>query len=440
MVLGELLQDVWNSNGKEDNVSSVDFPQGAQFLLFKEKKTQSMDARVKMLTDPNGFCPAETLAGQQALVRAAGESMVENRQLVEGFEGIVGPTAVNEKNARELAAATARNANFKTRLSQYTGAQEDLMKRTQSFVDAGDKGNPYAGQNVRLANGQVGYVTDRGFYKWYDGAEGAPGRQKWENSTWGQRGCPAGVTDVTATSDKFNVQGTVIESDPPIWVGSGMKPGQPCGQEGTNIQVTQMLQPDRVNTKYEGCYEDVRVLAAQPDLGVHVTEAQCRTRAADLGKHVYAYRNTSAAATCPDGMVAYGDGSACKDNGTRSQKMQTCAIRGNAGLPRCAAPGIQQAWCGVGDNLDQAKSGGIATRPVTSSTLVGKPGAISGGLLNNGQVGVTTVQASSAAPFGSASLTTSLEAVPGCDPAYGGYINTSNSVASYGVNCNSGYY
>ena len=342
MVLGELLSSLWSSKEKEEKEEkpkqgSIDFPQGAKLLQYRQKKIQRLDNRSRMMTDPNGFSQIDTLQGQRALNRAAGQNMDSNLTLVEGFSGMLGPTDANKRNEEDLIDLRQSEDTFNRKLSNYATAHQTLMDKTHSFITSTDTSNPYANKNVRLADGEIGYVNARGTYKWY------PSQQVF-NETAGKNGCPAYYASVDVKSNNYNVPGSTINTSPELSVGTPMIAGQSCGSEGRNIYVTQMANSRDITPKLEGCYKTNSNdgMVFQKDLGDQVSVATCKTRASDLGYSTFSLRD---------------DGTGC-------------------------------SRCYVGNNSENAKTAGIATREVTSYSLVQSPDANSSGLLRNGQIGV----------------------------------------------------
>ena len=387
MVLGDLIKSMWESTEEpEQTQGAVAFPQGAQFLEYQRMKTQRLQRRTAMLTDANGYDLNHTYAGQAALRSAAAESMSQNQTLVEGFEGMAGPTAANARNALDLAAVTATEDRFNQKLSNYATAHKSLMDKTQRFVTTTAQGNKYANQNIRLGDGAIGYVNDRGFFRWY-------GNMDIVNQTIGKNGCPADIANVSVlpvNPSDVRTPGATIPTDPPLFVAEPMRAGQPCGSAGKNLQVGAVSGPE-APANFAGCYasgSDAQTgLDYQTDMGRLATYEGCKTRAYDLGKSAFTLR---------DG----GEGS---------------------------------SMCYVGSSVDSAKSAGLATRNIVSYNVVSgtSPGAsaTSGGVLRNGTIGImngSQVVASSGPT-----------AIDGCDPFSGASVNTSNTVASYGLNCNS---
>lgn len=382
MVLGDLIKSMWKSTEEpEQKHGAIDFPQGAQFLEYQRMKTQRLQNRSSMLTTANGYDIDHTYAGQASLKSVAAESMAENQKLIESFTGMAGPTAANARNAQDLAEVTSMEDRFNRKVSNYATAHKSLMDKTQRFVTTTAKGNRYANQNIRLGDGSVGYVNDRGFFRLYPSTDV-------QNATIGKNGCPADIANVSVLPENpsdVRTPGATIPTDPPLFVAEPMHAGQPCGNAGKNLQVAAVAGPGS-SSDFQGCYasgsDSQTGLEYQSDIGRYATYEGCKTRAYDLGKRAFTLR---------DG----GEGT---------------------------------SMCYVGDSVSTAKSAGLATKNIASYNVV-QGGATSGGLLRNGTIGILngTQVVASGGPA----------AVEGCDPFSGASINTANTVATYGANCNS---
>ena len=382
MVFGELLSSLWNmndndkvnvkDNDKDTTINEgVDLPQGVQLLKYRSNKIQRLEKQTNMLSASNGYSDNENMFRNQEL----GWSSPGN---IEGFTGMIGPTAANKRNEQELAELRKTEDAFNKKMSNYATAQQTLMDKARSFITSTDSSNKFANKNVRLANGEIGYVNSHGIYKWY------PSKEIFD-STAGNNGCPSSYVNVDVESNNYNMPGSSINTNPKLNVGTFMTQGQSCGREGRNIYATQSANTRDVVPRWEGCYKTSSNdgMVFQKDLGEKVSVATCKTRAADLGYSIFSLR----------------------DNGT----------------------GCSQ--CYIGNDINTAKTGGVATKAVTSYSFVQSPDAVVSGLLRNGQVGVgkDAMQVTS--------MKTQFNAVPGCLPNTGAEINTNTLVGTYGANC-----
>jgi hypothetical protein len=303
---------------------------------------------------------------------------------IEEFDSDIPKHIKDEQEAREKE-MTIMLDDRNRKLSDYSNKHKNLLEKTVSFLDATAKNNRYSGSNIRFTNGTIGYVTQKGYFKHY------PSWNIFKNTS-GKNGCPTNWEQLDIYfRPEYHKEGSVIPTDPPLIVGAPMTTAQPCGKEGRNIQVT-TIAPKNSPFSYRGCYEAApksTQMEFQSDLGSKSTFSNCKTRAHDRGYNVFAMR----------------DGS---DSGSK---------------------------CYIGKNLNSAKSNGIATRRNVSYQLlpnnVYKNQQMKGGLMKNGQIGV--------GPRNTGPVNwqvTRFTPNTRCHKELGGYVNTNNTTASYGVNCN----
>lgn len=290
-----------------------------------------------------------------------------NYTLIEEFSGIQKIDEQNEKDHEELQGTVDE---FNRALSKYSTSHRALLDKANRFVET-TSNNKYSGKNVRLKDGTMGYVTERGFFKEY------PSKTIMD-STAGKNGCPSSsyITNIDAISN-----GETISSDPELIVGTPMISNQPCGNEGTNIEVTSM-QSD-TTPSWQGCYTYVEGsgLEYQSDLSNSATLRSCKTRAQDLGYSVFSL-----------------------SNGTK-----------------------ESSKCYVGNDIKSATSGGVSTKRLVSYEVL-KGNGSKGGILMNGQLGLATGNKDNF-------TIRKFKGDDKCDVNKGGFLNKSDTIATYGANC-----
>ena len=158
-------------------------------------------------------------------------------------------------------------------------------------------------------------------------------------------------------------------------------------ERNKNIYAVQGQNPDDIHPKWKGCYAGGKGLVYQEDMGNNATLSACKTRASDLGYSNFALTN----------------------NSNTNIDMNNNASK-----------------CYVGNSSDDNTSS--ANKTMVSYAFTQNKDATMGGLLKNGQIGTFNNTISTG-------LITDSPSVPGCDADVGGFINTKNSVASYGANC-----
>lgn len=133
--------------------------------------------------------------------------------------------------------------------SAYTKTYSHLSDVFVSDLKSMIQPNPYSNKNLSL-NGNIGYVTNSGVYKWYPNVDTF-------NNTAGNNGCPNTNTIINKplTIDNYNQTGTQIKQiSPNLVVGTKMQSGQSCGNEGSNVFVTSIL--NNPKSTYLGCFAD----------------------------------------------------------------------------------------------------------------------------------------------------------------------------------------
>ena len=291
-----------------------------------------------------------------------------NYTQIESFSGV---KQIDEQNEKDLKELQRMDDEFNRALSKYSTSQHTIMDKISRFVKTTSSNNKYSGKNVRLGDGRVGYVTERGFFKEYPS-------KSIMSATAGENGCPP-LNDIT--NIPFVSNGNVIPTDPELIVGTPMKEKQPCGNEGDNVQVTSANSD--TSASWVGCYATVdgSGLEYQSDMGNYANLQSCKTRAQDLGYTVISLSNG-------------GDGT---------------------------------SKCYIGNDVNKATSGGVASKRMVSYELLKGEGTTSG-ILMNGQLGLGT---------GSPNTwnVRKFDADTTCDETKGAFLNTNDTTASYGSNC-----
>jgi hypothetical protein len=144
------------------------------------------------------------------------------------------------------------NTEFNGLLQEYADLEKTMVGNTNITLDRYSTKNPYKGKNLKITNnGAIGYVTDRGDYKWY----GNPDIMK---NTAGKNGCPSSDNIESISINNyadFNTSGNLLNSLPSLLVGTAMINGQSCGNEGQNVFVNSIIS-NNIKTTYKGCYLD----------------------------------------------------------------------------------------------------------------------------------------------------------------------------------------
>jgi hypothetical protein len=198
---------------------------------------------------------------------------------------------------------------------QYNDAQQNVETDGTNYIDRISSNNVYLNKNITINNsdGQMpvvssgigGYVTGKGIFKNY-------ADQATFDATAGKNGCPAQIMkDI-----KLNNFSSLLSN------GTDMKSGQSCGNEGTNVYVSNVLTDPKV--EYARCYyntnpvDNTTTPVTTPLEGLYTFD-DCKQYAIDNGKQYFSMRGQPDAnykSTCLIGntndltqMQQYGDAS-----------------------------------------------------------------------------------------------------------------------------------
>ena len=141
MVLGELLQSIWNPSQKEDKLTSIGISQGAQYKSYKSDKVNHLQPSLQLISESNGFSKNNNA------------SLSKNKSIFEGFEGMIGPTQANEKNDKEANEYTTLEDKFNSSLSDYAKAQQNLMNKAQGYIQS-TASTPQRNKNIYTIEAQ----------------------------------------------------------------------------------------------------------------------------------------------------------------------------------------------------------------------------------------------------------------------------------------------
>jgi hypothetical protein len=147
-----------------------------------------------------------------------------------------------EVTATRLAELETLKAQYATAIkatndaqNKYNGGITDYISRTNSLM------NKNANKNVKLSDGTIGYMTNRGVFEQYDDI----------TNTAGINGCPR-----EGSMNELNFGLLDIDQHPSmISLGPNKPVGTACGNEGTNIYVNRVI--TEADVKYLGCYTNV---------------------------------------------------------------------------------------------------------------------------------------------------------------------------------------
>jgi len=221
-------------------MNSLSLSQGSAFIknqanTFSKKKpikkSRTTNIASWLLPDPfHNFQEGATTMGAVSL-EGSNEAQKSNATLSK--------TEVTDQMAADL---DKLNAQYKTAVQSTNDAQNkynagitDYISRTNPII------NKNANKNVKLSDGAIGYMTNRGVFEQYDDI----------SRTAGLNGCPiqSNIGDLNFGLGEIDKHPGMISLGPKKPVGSA------CGNEGTNMYVNSVVTD--ADVKYLGCYTNV---------------------------------------------------------------------------------------------------------------------------------------------------------------------------------------
>ena len=220
-------------------MASLSLNQGSAFIkkqentIFKQKpvKKTRTSTRSVMSWLPDNFQEGATTMGAVSL-EGSNEAQKSNSTLSK--------TEVTDQLASDL---IKLNAQYKTAIRATSDAQNkynagitDYISRTNPII------NKNSNKNVKLSDGTIGYMTNRGVFEQYDDIA----------KTAGINGCP-----IQSNIGSLNFGLGNIDKHPGmISLGPNKPVGSACGNEGANMYVNSVVTD--VDVKYLGCYTNSR--------------------------------------------------------------------------------------------------------------------------------------------------------------------------------------
>jgi hypothetical protein len=198
---------------------------------------------VKNLTDSSSL-----RQGKKFQVRL--DKYTNNR---ENFDTISHTTASNisdnilSNNKQYLQNKVNNPTNLESDLGNYTTFKNEVIDNLKQYNYRTDISNIYLNKNIKFSNGKIFHVTNQGIAKYIP--------PDMVNFILGRTGCSSTTMDINIPwDDKYLIQGAVIPTNPTLITGSFMKENGGCGNEGTNLRVTQIVSDN--SHKYVGCFKD----------------------------------------------------------------------------------------------------------------------------------------------------------------------------------------
>lgn len=215
----------------EDEEVTPALTQGEKFKKY-QKKLNKLEKKVDPLTFNEGF-----------------QGLPDNLEL--SSHGLTNQSnniiQQNDYSSQQSNIDTLRQ-QYETTLTEYENLLAQISGISVSYLNRVSGNNPYLGKNIKFTDGTIAYVTKQGVVKPY------PSRQIFQE-TVGKNGCPSqNVIQLSIPYLSSYTKGSTIPTKPQLVVGTPMKSGQSCGNEGANVFVDKLINNPTVS--YQGCYAD----------------------------------------------------------------------------------------------------------------------------------------------------------------------------------------
>lgn len=252
---------------------------------------------MNLLGIPNLYDTPIIKQGMQFKRLQEGAFTQKSKSVIEGF-GETSSTlpARTQSDISSLLDLQTLKTTYDGLIQQYQATQSALSTKADVYMTSTSSVNAYAGKNVLLTTNGTwiawGYVTQKGVFKQY---------MTWDdiNATSGQNGCASVLLNQNDTStysiletqnaSQCGTAGTVLSKNPRIVSGTQMLSGQTCGNENTNVFVTDT---SLSGVTYSGCYKDssAHTMTYQTEGSVFTYES-CGQRASDTNSQYFALQN-----------------------------------------------------------------------------------------------------------------------------------------------------
>jgi len=215
--------------------SSPALLQGNKFKKYQNKIVKGLVNNINKSNSKEGFT---NLSLNNNLVNKNDTNQFTSKNLFKDTNKVIQDTDFTLQNDR----ITSLKQEYSNTLNQYNSLLNQINGKTNNYFERVNSSNPYLGKNIfsTVSPNPLGYVTMQGVFKWYP---------DWNivNSTAGLNGCP-GISEETLKSAlsvnvpiDYNNPGAVIQTNPPLIVGTPMVAGQSCGNEGANVYINSLI-------------------------------------------------------------------------------------------------------------------------------------------------------------------------------------------------------
>lgn len=190
----------------------------------------------------------------------------------------------NQVNQKDLDELVQLQTKYNDLLQQYTNIQTKISDSSLDTIGRLGSNNPYRNKYLLFTDGTVVYVTNQGIVRPITSDDIL-------NSIAGKNGCPPkDFIKLNISWSSQYILGTTIPTVPPLIVGDIMTANQSCGNEGSNVYASRLV--NNPTSSYVGCYNDksgntttdnTSAMIFNPDTIGYTTFDKCQEYASDNG-------------------------------------------------------------------------------------------------------------------------------------------------------------
>jgi hypothetical protein len=222
-----------------DHLLNISLKQGKEFNKYQTKIKKQITKINKKSSKKEGFVSLEQ------------EQMV--RPIYNGYKPVLknmiqSSNLINAANQQDLDELKQIQLQYDNLILKYTNIQNKIGGSSLNTINRTSNNNPYLNKYLSFNDGTIAFVNNQGYAKPFINEDIL-------NSVVGKNGCPPKdfiYIDMPWTSDY--IPGATIPTNPPLIVGTPMTFNQSCGNEGTNVYATKLV--NNIKSNYIGCYYD----------------------------------------------------------------------------------------------------------------------------------------------------------------------------------------
>jgi hypothetical protein len=226
-----------------DDLLKISLNQGKQFNTYQTKIKKHITKTNKPVNKRSNKREGFVTLEQEQMVRPSFDGyspVLKNMQQTTNLTN-----TVNQKDLDELKQLQSR---YNSLIQQYTDIQTKIGDSSLNTINRLGSNNPYLNKYLLFTDGTVVYVTNQGIAKPFTSEDIL-------NSVVGKNGCPPkDYIKLNISWKSEYILGATIPTNPPLIVGSPMVSGQSCGNEGSNVYASKLI--NNPTSSYVGCYND----------------------------------------------------------------------------------------------------------------------------------------------------------------------------------------